>query len=322
VAILESILESRLDIPPSVRQSRDFASKIQAVKVFLGVLENDVIRTDVRLSQVDPRRLASGEWDEVVFVGEILCWLGKTTGLLPSLTPDGALEACPVHPQGLGRLYPQDRTISPSTQSTVTNTQNSNLSMTRSVLAESDTTVMSVDSEPVLPLPELDVFQAHTYHTLPIYETGVVRPRCIHEVEDPLFLHIGRQSINIVSTNMSGNESYCECPSDLHPHISSSGAIPSPVRYSGWISSVDDDSEILSFEATRKRTPYAAGEGVGHSQAYPAPTSTPQKSALDDERSRILTRHNSPTQYTLALLNERARLLAELALLKTTRNET
>ena len=44
LAILESLLESRLPIPPRVRDSRDQASRVQALKIFLGVLENDVIK--------------------------------------------------------------------------------------------------------------------------------------------------------------------------------------------------------------------------------------------------------------------------------------
>src|ERR1700722_11135666 len=75
LAILESILESRLPIPAEVRESFSPANKVQAMKVFLGVMEHDVLQMDVGLSEVDPRKLAMGGWDEVVFVGELLCWL-------------------------------------------------------------------------------------------------------------------------------------------------------------------------------------------------------------------------------------------------------
>ncbi|KAI0074132.1 hypothetical protein K474DRAFT_90458 [Panus rudis PR-1116 ss-1] len=81
--ILESILRLRLPISEEIRESRDPLSKVQAMKIFLGVLENDVLGEDVGLSDVDPRKLASGEWDEVVFIGELLCWLGKKHGLIP-----------------------------------------------------------------------------------------------------------------------------------------------------------------------------------------------------------------------------------------------
>lgn len=83
LGILESILRTRLPISNEIRDSRDPLSKVQAMKVFLGVLENDVLREDVGLSDVDPRKLAAGAWDEVVFIGELLCWIGKKEGVIP-----------------------------------------------------------------------------------------------------------------------------------------------------------------------------------------------------------------------------------------------
>ena len=83
LGILECILRARLPISQSIRENRDLNSKIQAMKIFLGVLESDVIQEPVGLSDVDPRKLAVGEWDEVVFVGELLCWLGKKNGIIP-----------------------------------------------------------------------------------------------------------------------------------------------------------------------------------------------------------------------------------------------
>lgn len=76
LAILESILRYRLPLSNATRQSENFAAKVEAMKIFLGVLEDDVLQTDIGLSEIDPRRLATGEWDEVVFVGAALCWLG------------------------------------------------------------------------------------------------------------------------------------------------------------------------------------------------------------------------------------------------------
>jgi hypothetical protein len=46
-------------------------------------LETDIIKMDVGLSDVDPRALARGEERETVFVGELLCWLGQKSGILP-----------------------------------------------------------------------------------------------------------------------------------------------------------------------------------------------------------------------------------------------
>lgn len=77
LAILESILRDRLPLSSAARDSQTFAAKVEAMKVFLGVLEDDILQTEIGLSDIDPRRLAKGEWDEVVFVGAVLCWLGR-----------------------------------------------------------------------------------------------------------------------------------------------------------------------------------------------------------------------------------------------------
>lgn len=56
------------------------------MKIVLGVLEDDVLGVDVGLENVDPRRLAEGKPDEVRYVGEVLCWLGRKTGYLEELS--------------------------------------------------------------------------------------------------------------------------------------------------------------------------------------------------------------------------------------------
>lgn len=80
LAILESTLESRLPLPPGVREAHTPQTKVEAVKIFLGVLGNDVLCVD--LSQVDPRKLARGEWDECVYVGGLLVHVAKKEGLM------------------------------------------------------------------------------------------------------------------------------------------------------------------------------------------------------------------------------------------------
>ncbi|KAJ3504096.1 hypothetical protein NLJ89_g8114 [Agrocybe chaxingu] len=104
IAILESILGMRIpliertgSVSPELNHSRTAhastsnsapssasrAAKVQNMKVFLGVLETDIIKRDVGLSELDPRRLADGEWDEVLFVAELLCWIGRRMGYIP-----------------------------------------------------------------------------------------------------------------------------------------------------------------------------------------------------------------------------------------------
>lgn len=80
IAILESLLGTRLPFDGSTVTSTqgktEDMKKVQDMKIFLGVLEHDILGMDVGLSDVDPRRLAKGEWDELVYVAEILCWIG------------------------------------------------------------------------------------------------------------------------------------------------------------------------------------------------------------------------------------------------------
>jgi hypothetical protein len=55
-------------------------SKVESIKVFLGVLGNDVLHRD--LSSIDPRRLARGELKEVAYVGGLLVQVAKQNGML------------------------------------------------------------------------------------------------------------------------------------------------------------------------------------------------------------------------------------------------
>jgi hypothetical protein len=63
-----------------VREAHTPQTKVEAVKIFLGVLGNDVLGVD--LSQVDPRKLARGEWDECVYIGGLLVHVAKKEGLM------------------------------------------------------------------------------------------------------------------------------------------------------------------------------------------------------------------------------------------------
>ena len=94
-------------------------SKVEAVKIFLGVLGNDVLKID--LSDVDPRRLARGEWREVVYVGLLLIQVATQVGLLEpealdiiDLDPDATTSQIGSEvPTGLPPLPRKLRTPSP-----------------------------------------------------------------------------------------------------------------------------------------------------------------------------------------------------------------
>jgi hypothetical protein len=99
LAILESLPDSRIQIPPPSR-----TDQIHIVKIFLGVLENDILRTDIGLSGIDPRKLANGEEKECRYIGELLCWLGRR--LVEKLEPSRPIcrrassTNLPVHGHG------------------------------------------------------------------------------------------------------------------------------------------------------------------------------------------------------------------------------
>lgn len=90
IAILESLLQAHISVPdiplkPSDPQENTpaalkYTQDVNRIKVFLGVLQTDVLQEDVGLSGVDPCRLAEGAWEESVFVGELLCWIGRRVG--------------------------------------------------------------------------------------------------------------------------------------------------------------------------------------------------------------------------------------------------
>ncbi|KAF8329915.1 hypothetical protein F5887DRAFT_105365 [Amanita rubescens] len=102
IAILESLLGSRIPFDDNAGMiSPGDIKKVQDMKIFLGVLEHDILGMDVGLSDVDPRRLARGEWEDVVYVAEILCWIG--TQLRESCqTPIEETMVMESQPIGLG----------------------------------------------------------------------------------------------------------------------------------------------------------------------------------------------------------------------------
>ncbi|KZT09217.1 uncharacterized protein LAESUDRAFT_756860 [Laetiporus sulphureus 93-53] len=323
LTILEALLPAPLDIPLSLRHAHDTPSKMQAVKVFLGVLGGDVIQRDVGLSKVDPRRLARGAWEEVVFVGELLCWLARLKGIIPADTSaDLAVEDLPAplrrragESHGLMRAHTRSGSL--STRSTMTSVNDSHPSSSRTGLIDSDTTDTSLGSEPLLQPPQPRAHELVTPSPPPSsYRPS--RPRCIHEVNSSSRTAPSqasqstdsRSSRSRLATHPFDDSYSCSCSTsfsrfspqtpasnehDLLDFTPPSSSTPH-VRYSGLIHRIDDQSELHSFEASEQGKPHSSG--------------TPQ-------RFMPVTKHNSPAEYTVALLRERAKLLTELAQLKT-----
>jgi hypothetical protein len=244
------------------------------MKIFLGVLETDVLNEDIGLSDIDPRRLAAGEWEEVVFIAKLLCWLGKQMGLPPSKYTSSSRPSSATG----GSAESRGSVTSPSTRSTATNSITSALSFEREY-QESDTTVQSGRSDltetQLLGDEDLSFRGSHRH-----------RPQCIHEIEDPSFLaraddgELLRAEHESFSRNTDDTvDAHCDCSRDETPDSSfySNNRTSSTVRYGGYIQEVDAGLELRTFDA-RKRNKglhsYSGPEKVsGAFAAIPCPSS-------------------------------------------------
>jgi len=309
LAVLECITESRLPLSKEVRESRSDLDKVEAMKIFLGVLETDIIRMDVGLSDVDPRALARGEEHETVFVGELLCWLGQKSGILPLGFKDATVtrplkeeEEVATVAEGeddenedvFGKA--RDNTISsttshhrvrattPSTRSSLTDSAHTTLSMVNASHPETDTSVMTMsfdDDRTITPpaTPRIPTQQPtpHSTHFL---------PRVVHPSETPETRGGGEDNV-----------SYCDC--SIKQGI--------PIQHTGWLQTVDHEEEVRNFLAGHSAN-------TVHRMGYtPKVPSYPGLGYSSRGPPRLMTRHTSPSQHRLALLNEKARLLTELA---------
>lgn len=352
LAILESILESRLPIPASIRASRSSLAKVEAMKVFLGVLECDVLPADedIGLADLDPSRLADGCWEETVFVGELLCWLGRKRGIIEASVGDdseGEVDltasmllhpepSCNVELSHITDVPRHPRVASPSTRSTATMSAHTDLSMHHAPHTESDTSMADSelsDRTEIQPLHDI-------YH----------QPHCIHELEDPsYFLGHDASYASNVDDSMEGSDpdySTQSSSSEEQPPTPT----PQPIRLKGWIGAVDSELEMKAFAANKCNTstpvkakirrrssglfPVASGNSTPRmpTTSVRIPSSAPSaRTRVDNPLSMDLgtspsrfgalsssahmrkTDYCSPTERTVALLNERARLLSELA---------
>jgi hypothetical protein len=334
LAILESLLKSRLPVSSSIRESRSDAAKIQAMKIFLGVLEADIINEDIGLSDIDPRRLAAGEWEEVVFVAKLLCWLGKQMGLLPSkhtsptIFPRRPSSAAGRSAGSTGSIIDLPRKASPSTRSTATDSITNSLSFDRGY-QESDTTIQSIGSEVTETRGSED--ERLLSRVEPRYQ-----PQCIHEIEDPSFLAqeddegLLRAEYDSLSRDTDDTvDAYHDCSQDERAdatfYSKDRSSTSSTVRYDGYIQEVDAGLELRTFEARKAKkrlhvfsTPEEVSDQAGIIRCtcliQSNQSGTPSMPRYPTE-TRPITRHTSPNQHALALLDERAKLLSKLATL-------
>ncbi|KAH9159497.1 hypothetical protein EDB89DRAFT_1864976, partial [Lactarius sanguifluus] len=313
----------RLPISTSIRESRSDVAKVQAMKIFLGVLETDVLNEDVGLSDIDPRRLAAGEWEEVVFIAELLCWLGKQMGLLPTKNASSSKPPRPLSIAGenTGPILETSHLAPPSARSTTSNSIVSGYSFNKEY-EESDTTVQSANSEVTeAPQPRSERMLPDPDHR----HRHRPQPQCIHEIEDPSFLaqededlsyaearSFGRDSVETSSSDIVGASCDCSRVEAASTSLHSDDPSTSAVRYDGYIQEVDADMELRTFEARkatrRRRQAQSETEKVRKRTNPETPRMPPYLSGKHQ-----ITRHTSPSQHALALLDERAKLLSRLA---------
>lgn len=301
-----------------------------------------MLQEEIGLADVDPRRLATGEWEEVLFVGRVLVWLARRMGYLPSSSkppsPVLSLYEEPLAESSVRRQRPpmhapRDSVTTNGTAGSFTNPfivrapspmPSSHPSRTPSPTQD---TALGLSFDPPRassPPParhdgDNDDEEEQTH--------DATYCSCAHG-QDP-------------DASFASSATYCTCAHDEPTHRSHPAT---SVRYDGWIQRVED---VQSFEASRARTTPRARRSRELESLYPAAfrdgSALPDAGGASSSRrysdvtlgvaslslgagpsrpARNPTRHVSPAQHTLALMNERARLLAELASVKAGRRRT
>ena len=313
IAILESLTGMRLHITYNhdhKDSKRTHAGKVQAMKIFLGVLETDFLQMDVGISDIDPIRLADGEWEEVLYIAELLCWVGRQAGLVCASNDNMDVKTPSPPPKRL--LSPKsqlDLDAEPlyHTDSTITGIERLSERTFSPFLKENEgdsmTSLNTFEDPDEVSLSDT-VSDIHGFHHPFTYP-----PRCIHQVPSPSLLFSVNPQLPPCDRTPSPVHD-CDC----HPLVANilpieHGDHPNtqphrPIRNTGFIQPVDEEAELASFERSRSMSRHSNRHGRDYSEQ-----SVSQKAA------RLLAIHEQYSR-TVYLINERARLLTQLADLK------
>jgi len=283
IAILESILGIRIPlINNKIECKQSKASKIQNMKIFLGVLETDILQKDVGLSELDPRKLADGEWEEVLYIAELLCWIGRRMGYIPRHAEKGEESTFILPPRRKVEVPSLSRTMtigppSPKSQldidaesisqgsSTVTGSAKKSQQTFSPFISpngrESVTSLNTGDHEDDAQSQDDDTESTSDILSAlsPFTQPNRLPPQCIHEVPSPsvlfsLDLPVATHPKSKASTRRTLGEGDCDTslynttPIE-HDYIGDRSR--SSVRYDGFIEPVDEDMELASFESSR-----------------------------------------------------------------------
>ncbi|KAG2013077.1 hypothetical protein CC2G_010015 [Coprinopsis cinerea AmutBmut pab1-1] len=378
MAILESLLGEKIPLPglSSRGKTNPTDLKVQKVKIFLGVLETDVLQQDVGLSEIDPRKLARGEWEETVSVAEVLVWIGKRVGLLPR--PSSSTETHQrTKSAGRKKTTPQapvdeDNTITSTSSSSTKRSRSSRFSspeldtesvfyapssvstretqvtlsafINREVDLESITTLygepqehdsgpksgdepiptpssMALSLQPPFQSPRSSLRRSHQRRR-PSPPRG-----CTHD-EFPASLLLSNDH-DESDDDIYASPKHSPLRNSPSPEPDANYPEPVPVRYTGFIEPVDEEFEIASYEHNRSfsssmnrssdRSILGNLSGLSistdevshgfHLQSF----DDLDGEGYQDTKAQALVAIEEEYQRTLKLLDERARLLKELA---------
>ncbi|KAF5321545.1 hypothetical protein D9619_000207 [Psilocybe cf. subviscida] len=356
IAILESLLGVRLPAPITTTTRRrgseasddeQRTARVQSMKIFLGVLETDILQRDVGLSTVDPRRLAEGADEEVFYVAEVLCSISASVDRDRELArarsiplPHTPSPSPPNSPSPVAAAMPRPRLpLSPKSQ----------LDLDAESLFQSRTTRQShprlfspflaaADNNSNSPTTSNSLFSSHHHEDeygrasddggySDSSDTGVSdilgglppapgplvpsTPPPRRQDDSLLFSAVDNPPI-------PREQAFSAYHHDSDDHDNESvtrrSRVPVPVRYDGFIAPVDEAQELASFEVSRSmsmssRSAPSLSGSISTSRGLRLPSGPSLGRARGESVKAQYTR-------TLELLNERARLLTQLSELK------
>lgn len=125
LAIVSSLLRTRIPPPSSAQAISQDERQLQITKLFLGVLQTDVLpphlepeqAMDTGVTGLDPVRIVRGKWDELVFLGELLCWVARRQGVLVEsdfISSSSTSEVRPVTPSNSASESNVTQTVTPT----------------------------------------------------------------------------------------------------------------------------------------------------------------------------------------------------------------
>lgn len=245
LGIFESILRTRLAIPPEARKSNTRNVRIDSMKIFLGILGDDVLGITAGIDRIDPVRLADGMPEETTRIAQLFCWLGKRMNYI---SEDGSFIDARVASRGEANEGHGVASVSPSV--TADTTMESRLSIHSSQTESDDQTTVMADESFVLdaesiaegdePLVDEGLSTASVGSPRSI-DRSVHEPRCIHELS--FISPRNRHRLNVNPDESVA--SYCDCPTGVTQLPDS---MSRSVRQDGWISPVSLEDELRSFE--------------------------------------------------------------------------